>query len=135
MFKGGFKFGHIYENNFMNSFVLTACIELFLGIFFTFYVVRRIQSERKFIALDLPNDILFDDISEKIKSSTWAIISKSEDLIEISTNMSLFSWGELMTIIKTDTNRILVNSRPTGSQPFTINRDKVNLKKLSELLH
>jgi len=48
--------------------------------------------------------------------------------------MSAFSWREQVTIIYNG-DEILLNSRPTGSQPFTINRDKVNARKFAEALN
>jgi hypothetical protein len=56
---------------------------------------------------------------------------------QATTKISWFSWGELITIIP-DNNKILINSRPTGSafsfQPITIFKDRNNIKKIiSEL--
>lgn len=134
MFYGGFKFGHIYENNFMNPFFFTATGGLLFGLFFIYYTIRRIEIERRFVPLELPKNISFDEIPIKVKSSNWTVETKTNELIEISTNFSLFSRGELMTVIKNDENSILVNSRPIGRQPFTFNRDRVNFNKLKSVL-
>lgn len=133
MFYGGFKFGHIYKNNFMNMFFFTASVQLVSGLFITFYTIKRIETERKFQSLELPDNMTFADICDKIQSIKWTIIDKEKDVIQASTKMSLFSWGEIVTII-VENNTILINSQPFGRQPFTFNRDKVNFKKLKEAL-
>jgi membrane-bound ClpP family serine protease len=133
MFYGGFKFGHIYVNNFMNSFFFSALLVLFLGVLLTYYMIKQIEAERKFKALILPNNVSFNDIPKKIEPSKWTIISKEEDVIRISTNISCFSWGEHITIISIGNNSILVNIRSV-KQPLTINRDKINFRKLEKYL-
>ena len=138
MFYGGFKFGHIYVNNFVNSFFFTALLGLLLGVLLTYYMIKQIEAERKFKVLTLPNNVSFNDIPKKIESSKWTIISKEEDVIQISTNISCFSWGEQITIISIDDNSILVNCRAANNravkQPLTINRDKINYRKLEKYL-
>ncbi len=134
MFYGGFKFGHIYNNNFMNSFFFTALCELLLGLFFTYFTIRRIETEKKFQTLELPDNISFTDISDKIQTIKWTIIDKEKDIIRASTKISLFSWGECVTIIKGSDSFILINTQPFGRQPFTFNRDKINFKKLKDAL-
>jgi len=134
MFYGGFKFGHIYKDNFMNPFFLTASCGLLLGLFFTYFTIRRIETERRFNTLELPDNISFIDISDKIHTLKWTIIGKDKDVIQTSTKISLFSWGECVTIIKNRDKSILVNTQPFGRQPFTFNRHKVNLKKLKDAL-
>ncbi len=134
MFYGGFKFGHIYKDNFMNPFFCTASFGLLLGLFFTYYTFKRIEMERKFQLLELPDNISFVDISDKIQTIKWTIIGKEKHVIRASTKISLFSWGECVTIIKGNDNTILINSQPFGRQPFTFNRDKVNFKKLKDAL-
>lgn len=134
MFYGGFKFGHTYKDNFMNPFFFTASCGLLLGLFFTYYTIKRIETERKFRILGLPDNISFVDIPDKIQAIKWTIIDKKKDVIRASTKISLFSWGECVTIIKGSDNIILINSQPFGRQPFTFNRDKVNFKKLKDAL-
>lgn len=50
-----------------------------------------------------------------------------------TTNVSWFSWGELITII-CNGNELLINSRPTGGpftfQPITIFKDKENINAI-----
>lgn len=134
MLYGGFKFGHIYENNVFNSNYFIALLVVLLGILLTYYTIKQIEAERKFRKFTLPNGISFNDIPKKIESTKWKIISKEEDVIKISTNISCFSWGEQITIISINDNSILVNSRAAG-QPLTINRDKINYRKLEKYLN
>src|SRR5690606_19049183 len=134
MFYGGFKFGHIYKDNFMNPFFFTALCGFLLGLFFTYYTIKRIETEKKFHILKLPDNISFTDVSDKVQTIKWTIISKEKNVIQASTKISLFSWGERVTIVKGNNNTILINSQPFGRQPFTFNRDKVNFKKLKDIL-
>ncbi len=96
MFYGGFKFGHIYNNNFMNSFFFTAFCGLLLGIFFTYYTIKRIDTERKFQTFERPENISFTDISDKIQTFKWTIIGKEKDAIQASTKISLFSHRQVI---------------------------------------
>jgi len=134
MFYGGIKYSHIYFNNFINEFFFTALIGLFSGLFLTYFVFRRIEEERKFKPLRLSNSVSIDELAEKIQSIQWCITSKNYELIQANTNISMFSWGECVTIIQVDNNTILINSQPIGMQFFTFNRDSINFKKLKGLL-
>lgn len=134
MFYGGFKFGHIHNNNFMNPYFFTASFGLVLGVFFTYFTIRRIETERKFETLKLPDNISFTEIADKIQTLKWTIICKEKDVIRASTKTSIFSWGEYVTIIESCDNSILINSQPFGRQPFTFNRNKVNFKKITNAL-
>ena len=134
MFYGGFKFGHIYKNNFMNSFFFTALIGLIVCLYLTYYFIKQIRNDDKFMPLALPNNITFDNIPEKISSLQWRVTTKESDTFLVATKTVLFSLGEWITIIKVDEKNILMNSRPIGRQPFTLNRNKINYKKLEALL-
>ena len=134
MLYGGFKFEYIFKDNFINPFFFTASCGVLLGLFFTYFTIKRIETERNFQPLKLPDYISFADISNKIQAIKWKIITKEKDVIRASTNISLFSWGECVTIIEGSDNNILINSQPLGQQPFTFNRNKVNFKKLKDVL-
>lgn len=134
MIYGGFKFGHIYNNNFMNPFFFTLSCGLLLGMFFTYYTIKRIETEKKFQLLELPDNISFTDISEKIQTIKWTITCNEKDVIQLITSISPFSWSESVTIIKVSDKSVLVNTQPFGRQLFTFNRDKVNLRKLKDAL-
>ena len=134
MFYGGFKFGHIYKNNFMNSFFFTALIGLIISLFLTYYFIKQIRNDFKFLSLALPNNITSDNVPEKNSLLQWRVAAKENNTFLVATKTTLFSWGEWITIIKVDEKNILINSRPAGRQPFTFNRNKINYKKLEALL-
>ena len=136
MFYGGFRFGHIYENNFLNSFAMNAAAGAIAGLWMTYFVLIRISAETHFEQLTLKATIRFEDLTSKIKTLKWAVVEEDADSIIFSTKSSAFSWGETVTILKLDDRKILINTRPfDDNQPFTINQDKVNFKKLSAILN
>jgi hypothetical protein len=135
MFYGGFKFGNIYENNFINSFFFTAFVGLVLSLFISYYVIMRIEIEKRFTKIVLPKNVSFNDIQKKIKSSNWILSKVNSEFIEVLTNTSFFSSSEVITIVKKDYDIILFNCRPMGRQPFTFGRDVINLDKLKLLLN
>jgi hypothetical protein len=135
MFYNGFKYGHIYIDNFKNSFFCGAIACLALGIWMTYFTLSRIKRERHFSFLTLNAKISFDNIVEKIQKLNWTTLQANSDTLEFSTKISNFSWGERVTILKVDERSIIINSRPSNnSQPFTINSDKVNYNKLKTIL-
>ncbi len=133
MFIGGIRFGHIYQNNFLNSFFLTAITLLCLGLWLTIFIFKRIESERTFKVINIPNHACESIIEKIIYQLGWTIISKDSTEIVAITKISYFSWGELVTILF-EKDQLLINTRARGRQPFTINRDKVNYKKILENL-
>ena len=54
MFNAGFRFGYISVDNFMNSYFYSAIIELLFGSTLTYYIIRRIGNEKKFVIVILP---------------------------------------------------------------------------------
>ena len=92
MFVGGFKFGHIYRNNFLNSFFVTAVIGLTCGIWLTLFIWKRIESERRFKEIDLPDNVNNLVVETMVQQLGWTITSKQENEIVARTNTSPFSW-------------------------------------------
>ena len=133
MFFGGFKFEHIYQNNFINSFFLTAVIGLSFGIWLTIFIWRRIESEAHFKVIDLPHNMNKFVVENMLQRLGWTIASNEENEIVATTKTSSFSWGEIVTLLF-DNNKVLLNSRPVGMQPFTIYRDKINYRKLLTMI-
>jgi hypothetical protein len=82
----------------------------------------------------LPDSISFDDICDKVALLNWELVDSKSDVIECVTKVSLFSWGEYITIVKSTDNIILINSSPTGSQPFTFKRNKLKFRNLLKTL-
>ena len=68
-----------------------------------------------------------------LDSLKWSILEQNKKYLIAYTYITAFSWGEEVTIIYKG-DELLFNSRPTGSQPYTINRDKVNFSKFKNLL-
>lgn len=106
---------------------------LIFGLILAYYSIKRIEKEKLFYSIP------FHDKKEKLlyyfENLGWAVTEKSENFITANTSLSLTSWGEIITIVFSD-NEILFNSRPHGNanQPFTFNRDKVNLKKFLSII-
>jgi hypothetical protein len=135
MFYGGFKYGHIYRDNFMNNFFLGAMTCLTFGLWLTYFTLTRIKKESHFSAMTLNPKITFDNIVNKVELLNWTTLQVNSDSLEFITKISTFSWGEKVTILKVDERSIIINSRPLSSrQPFTINRDKVNFNMLNTIL-
>lgn len=135
MFFGGFKYGHIYKDNFLNTFFLGALTSLAFGVWLTYFSLTRIKRENHFSVLTLNTTISFDSIARKVEPLQWTTLQTNSDSLEFSTKILPLSWGEKITIIKIDERIIIINSRPLNShQPFTINRDKVNFNKLKTIL-
>jgi len=61
-------------------------------------------------------------------------LQTESEKIEFLDKVCFLSGGVYVTIIKYDDNNILINTRPFGKQPFTINRDRVNYKRIKTLL-
>ena len=132
---GGFKYGHIYKDNFMNSFFWGAMTCLTLGLWLTYFTLTRIIKESHFSTMALNPQISFDNIVNKVEQLNWTTLQANSESSVFSTKISFFSWGEKVTILKVDERSIIINSRPFNSrQPFTINRDKINFNKLKPIL-
>ena len=120
------------KNNTDNSYLLVTVPIFLFGTALFYFTVNRIESERKFKTIPIqPNCNL--DLKNYFNQLGWTINLSNEKLITGSTKISLFSWGETITIIINE-DFLLINSRPMGRQPFTLNRDKVNYQKLYNLL-
>ena len=85
--------------------------------------------------IDTDDDI--DNVSERLNQKfNLRRIDADKELNSIVafTKVTAFSWGDQLTLVF-DNDRILVNSRPSGSrQPFTIMKDMQNIKRLEQIL-
>lgn len=133
MFYGGFKFGHIYQNHFLNKFFVTTVTCFAFGLWLTIFMIRRFESERQFKVINLPDNVNQSQIESIIHQLGWIIVSTDTNEIIAESKTSFFSWGELVTIV-IDKNSLLINTRAQGRQPFTINKDNVNYKRILEKL-
>jgi len=105
-----------------------------LGLSLFLFAFIRIQSERHFRRLKLNPNIKFKDIRKKLDSLDLINLQTESEKIEFLDKVCFLSGGVYVTIIKYDDNNILINTRPFGKQPFTINRDRVNYKRIKTLL-
>ena len=133
IFYGDFNYEASHHKDFIKLLLLGLTI-FFIGLLLMYFSIKRIKTESRFQILELNPGITFENIPEKIKSLKWTLVESSQECMCLNSPLSWFSWGEDITILKFDDNTILINSRPGGRQPFTMNRDKINFEKLKTLL-
>jgi hypothetical protein len=107
------------------------------GIFFTFFVLNRLNDNITFRSISTISDDNMDNVAEKLRQNfklQRIDINKGSKRIVAFTKITAFSWGEQLTLVF-DKGCILINSRPSGSrQPITILKDRQNIKKLKQML-
>jgi hypothetical protein len=110
--------------------ILTAIILMILGIFLTIFVSIRLYQNQHFYCWNIP-DLSKEQIDAALKRANFSNVEYDKLGFYIcNTNVSMFSWGERITII-VDNNTLLINSRPDGDshfQPITIFKDRKNIK-------
>jgi hypothetical protein len=94
----------------------------------------RIQSERKFRRLKVNSNLTITDLWQKLKPLNWIILHNDPNELEFYNKGSAFSASVYVTIILLNENELLINTRP-DKQPFTINRNIANYKKIRLLLN
>jgi uncharacterized membrane protein len=104
------------------------------GLFLLFFIVYRIETERKFTELVLTKDLSTSEIGKILTKNNWSLVNQEDGILEFSTNVSSFSWGEIVTIIKVSKYVILINSQPSGRNPFTLFKDKINYNIIKSIL-
>ncbi len=104
------------------------------GIVLLFFIIYRIESERKFRELVLTKDFSTSEIAKILTENSMSLKNHQDEIIELYTNISSFSWGEIVTIIKVSKNTILINSQPCGRNPFTLFKEGVNYNKIKKML-
>jgi len=119
-----------FKNN-VTDLKIAAVIILCLGVFLTSFVVRRLYQNQVFLSFRV-NGLTKDKVDLALKRVSFDNIKYHRlGYYTMTTKVSWFSWGELITII-IDNNELLLNSRPTGSkflfQPITIFKDRKNIK-------
>jgi hypothetical protein len=102
------------------------------GLFFLISY-KRIESEKQFRRIELRRALSLEELKDTVVEIGWFVEKANEKYIVAETDISLFSWGEEVTLIQCG-SYLLINSRPSGSQPFTFNRDRFNYNKLKEFL-
>jgi len=110
---------------------------IFLGVFFAFFILNRLNDNITFKTISAITDDDIDNVSERLNQKfNLRRIDADKELNSIVafTKVTAFSWGDQLTLVF-DNDRILVNSRPSGSrQPFTIMKDMQNIKRLEQIL-
>ena len=107
---------------------------LLVGIRLLFFIVYRIETERKFTELVLIKDLSTNEIAKMLSSNNLSVKNQNDGIIKFSTEISLFSWGETVTIIKVSKDLILINSQPSGKGTFTLFKERINYNKIKCLL-
>jgi len=116
------------------QYILIAIIEILLGILSALLITRQIHNEQRFRALPLSGNS-FVDLPNMINKIGWKNVEiKQSEVIECTSKISVFSWGESITLVKVNDNLILFNCRPLGIQPFTLRKDIRNYNKLNKIL-
>lgn len=123
-----------FKNN-GNLLLPAICITTF-GLFGVYYVLKRLHANISFTSIPLNEDVDLDDFSEKLKTvfkKAEIYPDKNLRTVVVVTRTSAFSWGERVTIIF-GKGSILVNSQPCGTQPMTILKDSLNVKRVRRLI-
>lgn len=107
------------------------------GVFFIFFVLRRLNDNVTFISISPAVIGGMDNIAERLNQKfklRKIEVDKELNRIVAFTKATAFSWGEQLTLVF-DKDRILVNSKPSGlRQSLTIMKDRQNIKKLEQML-
>jgi len=121
-----------FRNN-VTDLKISAIIILTVGLFLTCFITKRLYQNQTFECYYISG--LTNDKIEYALKKTNLSNAKFYKLgyFQATTNVSWFSWGELITIIP-DNDKLFINSRPTGSafsfQPITIFKDRKNIKTI-----
>jgi hypothetical protein len=117
--------------------LILSILFIFLGIFFAFFVLTRLNDNITFKSISTITDDNMDSVAERLnqKFNLRRIdVNKELNSIVAFTKITAFSWGEQLTLVF-DKGCILVNSRPSGSrQPLTIMKDRQNIRRLEQIL-
>jgi uncharacterized membrane protein len=107
------------------------------GILFLVFILTRLKDNITFKSISPASADSMDNVAEKLNQSFTLRkmdVNKKLGRIVAFTKITGFSWGEQITIIF-DKDRVLVNSRPSGiRQPFTILKDRQNIRRLEQIL-
>jgi len=117
--------------------LITAISLILFAILFSIFFHRKLNSSRRFRCLKPKHNLTLDKVNELIKSNfklVRATVNYELNKIDASEPMTFFSYGSEITLLF-DIDEILVNVRVGPFfQPFTLFRDKRNLKKIINLL-
>lgn len=129
----------LFDKEILSRFSLASFYSFFpfwflsLGVILLVYSYRRIESERTFRKIEIQKEISTSELCSLLTELEWSIEEVKSNYVIAETDWSAFSWGEEITVLLCD-DYLLMNSRTTGSQPFTLGRDIYNYKRLREIL-
>jgi hypothetical protein len=107
------------------------------GTAFDFFILKRLRDNITFTLVSPITKEGIDSVANRLEQKfdlRRIEINKDLDSIIAFTKATAFSWGEQLTLVF-DKDRILINSRPSGSrQPITILKDRQNIKKLKQIV-
>lgn len=107
-----------------------------LGLSGVYFVFKGLNDNISFTSIPYDKKVDWESFCEKLKTAFrrgQVLPDKDLNVIVVVTGISAFSWGERVTIIF-DGGNVLVNSQPAGSQPITILKDRLNIKKVKRLI-
>lgn len=115
-----------FKNN-VDELIIPSLIFI-LGILLTIFTVKRLCQNQTFESIEIEN-LTQERIEKAIRKANFESSKFNEfGLLTITTETSLFSWGEEITIIHLG-NKFFINSKPYA-QPITILKDRNNIKKI-----
>ena len=108
---------------------------LLTGIFFLIFIIYRIETERKFTELIFEKDLSTIEIGKLLaKNNGWIIQNQYDGTLELLANSSNGYGGEIVTIVRTAKNKILINTQPTGRAPFTFFKVNLNYNEIRKII-
>lgn len=106
---------------------------LLVGIIFFFFIISRINQERKFKELIISQNTSTSEIIAALEKERWKIINESDDVLKFQTRITGFSWGEIITIIRVG-DRLLINTQSRGKFAFTFFKEIVNYNLIKSVI-
>lgn len=116
--------------------VILLLVTLFYGFSVLFGLKNEWVADKNFkefeTGLSTKENLLFMTKLLKSRFRVKAIeVDDKNYVVSILTKISLLSWGETITVV-CDNNRVLVNSKSVGSQPFSYGQHKRNVLAIEE---
>lgn len=100
-----------------------------IGLYLLKSILEHIERDRKFYSI-FTNVSDQAQIADCLKTLGWRLLQEEPTMVVAETKISLFSWGEVVTIIIAD-KELFVNSRPSDS-PISSGRDIKNFWQFYE---
>jgi hypothetical protein len=108
---------------------------LLFAIISLLFLIYRIETERKFTELIFKKDLSTIEIGKLlVKKNGWIIQNQYDGTLELSVNRSVGYVGEIVTIIRITTDKILINTQPAGIAPSTFFKVNLNYNEIRKTL-